>query len=1086
MANDQYAFTEWSGSLTGKANPVTITMNERKRITANFALTYGVTYSGNGNTGGTPPTDGKAYTQGTEVTVLGANTLVKTGYRFNGWNTAAGGGGTQYAPGATFNMPGADVTLYAQWIAGQFRLSVNSGTGSGEYEAGRIVSIAATPAEEGKAFDVWTGDVAHVANVNLANTHVTMPLRDITVTATYKDKPAEKFTLTVTSGTGSGEYQAGEVVSISAADAPEGKIFDVWSGDTANVENIAEPNTTITIPSADVSVTAVYKDIPDEKFSLTVTGGTGSGAYKAGDIVNIAAGIAPADQIFDVWTGETAFVANINNANTTLKMPDADIAVTATYKDKPAEKFTLTVTSGTGSGQYEAGTVVGIAAAVPADGMIFDVWAGQTGTVANINDPNTTLTMPNAGAAISATYKEQTVEKFALTVNSGTGSGSYPGGQVVSISAEPAPATRIFDKWTGQTGRVANINNPNTSITMPESSVVIKAVYKAEPAIKYTLSVTNGTGSGEYKAGRVVTIAATPAETGFIFDKWTGQTANVANVNIPNITITMPESDVSVTATYKTDPHKDYSLEIRTDTWEAGDGRINAAWKRSGFDQVPAGMLVNLNAPNPPEGYVFDIWAGQTGNVANVNLPNTTLYMPDSDVTVIAAYKPLENPVLLTVTQGTGSGEYDPNTVVNITADDPPAGEMFDKWTGQTGAVENINLAATCIVMPSTNVAIGAVYRDKPVELYALNVTGGSGSGEYEPAEMVEISAGAAPEGWVFDKWVGQIATLENLNSPDTRLYMPPNTVAVTATYTDASAATRVGLTGPLTVREGKVSTAFTLTSLDADGNAANVTGDTVFALTSDSAGTPAFYSDAAGKNVMTQVTILQGTSRSTFYYKDTETGNPSVTASYQSGGTNLGSASHSLKVIAAYAGYVYVSKDGTCGGKTPCYDTIQSAVDAALANYAVRISQGTYEETVTLNQPKDLTLQGGWNENYTAQTVNTTFMNPPLILQGSLTFQMVTLKTDFLYVSKDGACGGLTPCYTIIQEAVDAAGSGNTVRIGKGTFTGSIVLNEAKTVILQGGWNSLFTTQTTGSTFITPPKVVQGSIKLEMVGIKP
>ncbi len=83
--------------------------------------TYTVTYNGNGNTGGTVPVDpNNPHALGATVTVL-ANTgnLVDTGYSFSGWNTAPDGSGTSYAASglASFAMPGANVTLYAQWTA---------------------------------------------------------------------------------------------------------------------------------------------------------------------------------------------------------------------------------------------------------------------------------------------------------------------------------------------------------------------------------------------------------------------------------------------------------------------------------------------------------------------------------------------------------------------------------------------------------------------------------------------------------------------------------------------------------------------------------------------------------------------------------------------------------------------------------------------------------------------------------------------------------------------------------------------------------------------------------------------------------
>ena len=79
---------------------------------------YTVTYNGNGNTGGSVPTDNTHYaTNGTGTVTVRGNTgnLVRTGYTFTGWNTAADGSGTDYAANATFTIY-ENVTLYAQWV----------------------------------------------------------------------------------------------------------------------------------------------------------------------------------------------------------------------------------------------------------------------------------------------------------------------------------------------------------------------------------------------------------------------------------------------------------------------------------------------------------------------------------------------------------------------------------------------------------------------------------------------------------------------------------------------------------------------------------------------------------------------------------------------------------------------------------------------------------------------------------------------------------------------------------------------------------------------------------------------------------
>ena len=110
-------FADLAPTADGK---LTLTLEDTSYGTSNgFQLvehtsSYTLTYDANGGTGA--QSDGSSpYASGTTVTVLGAGTIAQTGYTFTGWNTEAGGGGTPYAPGATFSIT-ANTTLYAQWL----------------------------------------------------------------------------------------------------------------------------------------------------------------------------------------------------------------------------------------------------------------------------------------------------------------------------------------------------------------------------------------------------------------------------------------------------------------------------------------------------------------------------------------------------------------------------------------------------------------------------------------------------------------------------------------------------------------------------------------------------------------------------------------------------------------------------------------------------------------------------------------------------------------------------------------------------------------------------------------------------------
>jgi uncharacterized repeat protein (TIGR02543 family) len=122
--------------------------------------TFTVIYNGNTNASGTVPVDSGKYESGTAVT-LKANTgnLIKTGYTFAGWNTAADGSGTAHVVGSTFNMGSTNVVLYARWIITQYTVKFNSQGGSTidsmNVNHGEMVSKPSDPIRSGYVFGGW-------------------------------------------------------------------------------------------------------------------------------------------------------------------------------------------------------------------------------------------------------------------------------------------------------------------------------------------------------------------------------------------------------------------------------------------------------------------------------------------------------------------------------------------------------------------------------------------------------------------------------------------------------------------------------------------------------------------------------------------------------------------------------------------------------------------------------------------------------------------------------------------------------------------------------------------------------------------
>lgn len=95
-----------NGSWTGASVVATATVTIPALVPAT------ITFDANGGSGSV---DAISTYVGVANTIP-SNSLTRTGYTFNGWNTASDGSGTAYATGSTIT-PTGDVTLYAQWQA---------------------------------------------------------------------------------------------------------------------------------------------------------------------------------------------------------------------------------------------------------------------------------------------------------------------------------------------------------------------------------------------------------------------------------------------------------------------------------------------------------------------------------------------------------------------------------------------------------------------------------------------------------------------------------------------------------------------------------------------------------------------------------------------------------------------------------------------------------------------------------------------------------------------------------------------------------------------------------------------------------
>lgn len=90
--------------------------------------------------------------------------------------------------------------------------------------------------------------------------------------------------------------------------------------------------------------------------------------------------------------------------------------------------------------------------------------------------------------------------------------------------------------------------------------------------------------------------------------------------------------------------------------------------------------------------------------------------------------------------------------------------------------------------------------------------------------------------------------------------------------------------------------------------------------------------------------------------------------------------------------------------------------------------------------------------------------------------------KVEFippLYVSTNG-CGGLAPCYSTIQAALNVAGDGSLIKVAQGTYNEAPTKSTAGTVTISGGWDSTFTSQPGISTMYAPSATGEAVLKVQ------
>lgn len=276
-----------------------------------------------------------------------------------------------------------------------------------------------------------------------------------------------------------------------------------------------------------------YVEVKVALNSVTVVGGTGGGKYAAGTSVTVKVTV-PTGKKFASWSfrGVVLNTAQITQQEITFTMPENDVVLTALFDDII---YNITVTDGTSStptAKYQE--TVTVTANAPATDMYFDKWevTGLDTTGMDLTKTEIKFQMPAGDVTFKATYL--TIEKFEIVVVDGTKDKEVAkAGETITITANPAPTGKVFDKWTCETAGVtiefANATSSPTTFVMPASNIKIQAHFRAEgTAPSVEIKVNGGTGAGTYTQGDEVTVTAEDKE-GKVFAGWQDESGEIVS-----------------------------------------------------------------------------------------------------------------------------------------------------------------------------------------------------------------------------------------------------------------------------------------------------------------------------------------------------------------------------------------------------------------------------------------------------------------------------------------------------------------------------------------------------------------------------
>lgn len=643
-----YTFMGWfntSGTSVGTSttytiNSVTAAVTVYARFQKNW---YTVTYTrGTGVNSLSKTSERVAY----NGTVTSETAVASTGYNSPTWTKSSGTGLLSVSAGkATLSAIQSNCTLVASATINSYTISYTknaniasiSKTSETVNYGGTATCTATLPANTAQytySFGGWYEGSTRVG------TALALSVANITAARTFEARgvaTVNKYTLTVVNGSGSGTYNYGTKVTITASTI-EGKTFSKWS------DGVTTASREVTV-TANATYTAEYTT---NTYTVTYVKGTGIatisktsetvswGANATGCTATVTTGYT-----FDGWyNGATRVSTSLTYAPTNVK---SNLTLTA---KATINKYTVTASpyfrNTDGTGNYTSGTTGGTVSgggsvnyggsttvtATPAAGYKFDGWysAGETGGSLLSSSASYAISNVTASKTVYArftkkyytiTYAKSDYVASLSKTSERVAHGANATGCTMTVMSTTAQYSYAVDGWySGATKKTSNATYAPTAVTADATYTAkgtrtlrsYTVTYNKGSYISSVSRTSESVSYGSNAAGSTATVMANTAQYSYAFDGWYNGSTRVSTA------LTYAPTNITGALTLEaraTRTTRRYTATIGVDSSCTGRCQVGSGstvWTSSFSETVNYGDKINLQCKLLNSGDVFAGW----------------------------------------------------------------------------------------------------------------------------------------------------------------------------------------------------------------------------------------------------------------------------------------------------------------------------------------------------------------------------------------------------------------------------------------------------------------------------------------------